>query len=164
MTGLGVDRLGLAAVSLAGSRVDQRHAAKPAHLLEVNRPTAVWHLSAKGTALDTRRVGRKRSSPRPEPSVEHGLGAMAKVAEKEPQPRRHGATHVVVSDNFCVGAHAGPAHRFLELIRRRQRVPPTSPGSRYVLEVDEHGSREMAARVLVATVPALQVPAKVDDA
>src|SRR6266446_6051905 len=81
----GIDRLGFAAISLTGPRVDEGHATQPADLVEIKRAIAVWRLGAKRTALDAGRICRQRSSPRSEPAVEHGLGAMPEVAQEKPQ-------------------------------------------------------------------------------
>src|SRR5437667_9751482 len=163
MAGFRIDRFRFTAVSLAGACIDERHAAQQPHVVKVEHGTTGRLLSAKRTALCAWRVCRQRRAPGLEPTVEYRPRAVAKVAEQKPQPRRHRAAAVVVDDNLCLGAQAGIWHRFLELGGRGQRMATSSSlFSRDVLEVHEHRARDMAANVLVATVPTLQVPAKAE--
>src|SRR5207249_10871414 len=68
------------------------------------------------------RSGLERSPPRLDAAVEDRLRAVAEVAEKEPEPRRHRGPRVVVDDDPRRPAHSGFAHLALELPGGRQRM------------------------------------------
>src|SRR5436189_6473472 len=89
---------------------------------------------------------------------------MAGVAKEKPPPPGPRTAQVVIGDDLSLRAQAGLAHRLLELGRRGHRVAASTLFSGDVLEVDKHGTRDMAARVFVASVSTDQVPAEVDHA
>src|SRR6266480_3800021 len=81
VAGFRIDRLRFPAVSLAGTRVDERHAAQHSHVLEVEHTVTGRWFSAKRTVLRARRICRQRSPPSLEPAVEDRPRGVAKVAE-----------------------------------------------------------------------------------
>src|SRR5581483_4913438 len=163
VAGLGVDRLGLAPVALAQPRIEHRHPAQPAHDLAVYDTASVRLSGGEGAARRRDDVGLHRSGPGLEAAVKHGLVVVAEPAQEEPQPGRHRRADVVVHDHPGAVVDPGLAHRLLELLARRQRVP-ARPFAGHVLEGDEHRAGDVPCKVLVVAAPALQRPPEVDDA
>ena len=125
VAGLGVDRLLLAAIALAGARVDQRHAGELARRLR-SRGSANDPARSRGNRR-ARHVAPPSPAARPTPARPPSSTACALVAEaaqQEPQPRRDRAAHIVVDDDLRVALDARRSHLALELLAGRQRVPP----------------------------------------
>src|SRR5205814_7673743 len=89
MARLRVDRFLFAAITLAGSGVDQRHTAQRAHILEVQDLAGGGLCGEEVAGRDRDRFHLHRSTPGTDPAAEPCLGAVAAVAEPEPRPRRH---------------------------------------------------------------------------
>src|ERR1700682_6574454 len=159
---LGINGLLLAAVSLAGAGVEDRHAPHVAHGLEVEDALTVRLPGVKVTFGDRRSQVVERRAPRLQPAGEHRLRLVPEPAQEEPKPRRHRAAGVVVGDPARVGVHARPLHLGLELGGGWKRMATGAVDAGHSLEVDEHGAGDVGALVLLAAVAALEIPAAGD--
>ena len=151
----GIDRLRLAAITLAGAGVDdQRRRIEAGHLVPGRRPIP------RAAAPRTRRRRRHRAAlqrpafrlPLRDAAVEHGHRVVAVRAQQVPEAGRDGAGLVVVGHDARRGPDAGGADDRRDLLFRRPGMAPRGQPAAAArrgevgVHVEEHGARECGRR------------------
>ena len=112
-------------------------------------------------------IGSPAADPGAQASVEHAhVGDAAAVQEPPRSGRGHGL-HVVVGHDDVAIAKPPPPRGVLEIIARRERMPPLGRlalAGQFVVEIDVDRPRQVAVEVLRATLRAVQAPAHVEHA
>lgn len=154
-----IDRLDLASISFACSRIQEYHIAEA-----VLQRVAVDRAAPSGCQgevgwLMRWDVGRQHTAGGQilaDASVEHMNVGVAERVEHPPQPGSDSATSIVIGDDGVLGPDAPGAKKGGEADRIRKRMAARTLRSGQVLvEIEKDSPRDMASEVVSATATAL---------
>ena len=168
MPGHRVHRLGLAAVALGCAGVDEHPGtgqfARPPRVEDAACRRAGREVAAVLGRLVALGERPPSGQPGPQSTVEQRHLRVPEVSEQPPGAGGGEAVGVVVDDHRALGAHAGGAHRPLEVLRGGERVTPpvARRSSEIAVQVHEHRAGDVPGGIQVGLGAGRQLPADVE--